>query len=121
MRKRTTDVQGFGTVRTAPKFSPYATAMKRVVAKVGVDELCSSYAKAVVAFNVASASLIVSLAANSRPTDEQIAAEEGARAAVVAARRTVWAAYGKSLDAKPWARPFAPTQRDRRQHRRAAR
>jgi hypothetical protein len=70
--------------------------MKRTSAKADADKLYSAYAKAMVVFNAASASLIVNLAANTRPTDAQIAAEEKARAVVVAARRKLWAAHERA-------------------------
>ena len=58
-----------------------------------VDDLHGVYASAVLAFNASSAALILHLAANSLPSNEQIAAEEESRAAVLAARRKLWAAY----------------------------
>ena len=61
-----------------------------------MKDLRTSYANAVLAFNAASATLILKFAANLRPADEQIAAEEDARAAVVAARQNLWAAYDKA-------------------------
>jgi hypothetical protein len=67
--------------------------MKENAGEPGVDDLHSAYAKAVLAFNLASAALIVHLAAGSRPTDGQIATEEESRATVVAARRKLWAVY----------------------------
>ena len=67
--------------------------MSKKTANPEVDELHGVYASAVLAFNAASAALILHLAANSLPTDGEIAAEEESRDAVVAARRTLWAAY----------------------------
>jgi hypothetical protein len=57
-----------------------------------MDDLRGAYANANLAFNAGSATLILKFAANLRPTDEQIATEEKARAAVIAARRELWAA-----------------------------
>ena len=65
-------------------------------AKHVVKDLRTSYANAVLAFNVASATLILEFAANLRPADEQIAAEEDARAAVVAARQNLWGGVRQS-------------------------
>jgi hypothetical protein len=65
--------------------------MKDTLAKRGVDELREAYATAVLAFSAASSVLVLKLAVNSLPTDEQITMEENARAAVIAARRKVWA------------------------------
>jgi len=59
-------------------------------------ELRGAYARATLAFNAASADLILKFAANLRPADEQIAVEEESRVAVVAARRNLWAAYAKT-------------------------
>lgn len=61
----------------------------------GGDRDREAYAAAVLAFNAASAVLILRLAANALPTDDEIAAEESARAAVVATRRTLWAKYAR--------------------------
>ena len=58
-----------------------------------LDALFQVYRVAVVAFNTASAALMLHLAAKSLPTAQQISAEENARAAVVAARRNLWAMY----------------------------
>jgi hypothetical protein len=58
--------------------------------------LLHAYEAAVLAFNVASATLILNLAAESLPSDEAIAEEERARAAVVAARREVWSLYRRN-------------------------
>jgi hypothetical protein len=69
--------------------------MNDEVAKSEVDRLRDAYAAAVLAFNAASSVLILKLAENALPTDEQIATEENARAGVVATRRTLWAAYAK--------------------------
>jgi len=57
------------------------------------ESLIRAYQVALVAFNAASATLILHLAAASLPTAEEISAEENARAAVVAARRELWAVY----------------------------
>jgi hypothetical protein len=54
--------------------------------------LHAAYASAILTFNAASAALILHLAADSLP-DEQIAAEEESRTAVVVARRKLWMAY----------------------------
>jgi hypothetical protein len=62
-------------------------------------ELRDAYAAAVLAFNAASAILILALAADSRPTDEQIAAEMEARADVESARERLWAEYAKKSSA----------------------
>src|SRR5688572_30886204 len=60
-------------------------------AKTEVDELLSAYALAVVEFNLATAPLVVALTAGVRPSAADIKREENARAAVVEARRKVWA------------------------------
>jgi hypothetical protein len=52
--------------------------------------LVRDYELAVIEFNVAAATLIDRLAANKRPTDQELSAEKAARAAVVAARQRVW-------------------------------
>jgi hypothetical protein len=70
--------------------------MNKKPADPGLDELRSAYANAVLEFNAASAAMILNLAADRAPTDELIAAEEDSRAAVVAARRELWAAYSKA-------------------------
>jgi hypothetical protein len=57
------------------------------------EGLFRAYRVAVVAFNAASARLMLQLAAESLPTAQEISAEENARAAVVAARRNLWATY----------------------------
>jgi hypothetical protein len=58
-----------------------------------MNALRDTYANALLAFNAASAALILSFAADVPPNDEVIAAEEDARAALVAARKKLWAAY----------------------------
>jgi hypothetical protein len=73
----------------------YSTGMAAETVKSDVDRLRHAYAAAVLAFNAASSVLILKLAENALPTDEQIALEEDARAGVVATRRTLWAAYAK--------------------------
>jgi hypothetical protein len=70
--------------------------MNKKPANRRLDKLRSAYANAVLAFNAASAAMILNLAADRAPTDELIAAEEASRAAVVAARRKLWAAYAKA-------------------------
>lgn len=64
--------------------------------KPAMNELRGAYARATLAFNTASADLILKFAANLRPADEQIAAEEESRVAVIATRRSLWAAYAKA-------------------------
>jgi len=58
-----------------------------------LDALLDVYEAAVLAFNAASSTLVVHLAARALPADAEIQTEENARADVVAARRQVWAAY----------------------------
>ena len=58
-----------------------------------LNALRGTYANALLAFNAASAALILSFAADVPPNDEVIAAEEESRAALVAARKKLWAAY----------------------------
>jgi hypothetical protein len=58
-----------------------------------MNALRGTYANALLAFNAASAALILSFAADVPPNGEVIAAEEEARAALVAARKKLWAAY----------------------------
>jgi hypothetical protein len=58
-------------------------------------DLRGAYARATLAFDAASADLILKFSANRRPADEQIAVEEKSRAAVVTARQNLWAAYAK--------------------------
>jgi hypothetical protein len=64
--------------------------------KAAMNDLRGEYARATLAFNVAAANLILKFAANLRPADEQIAVEEESRAAVLTARRNLWAAYAKA-------------------------
>lgn len=61
-----------------------------------MNDLRGAYARANGAFNGASASLTLAFAAKLRPADDQIAAEEEARAVVIMARRNLWAAYAKA-------------------------
>jgi hypothetical protein len=68
-------------------------AMSKVIANPDMEALRSTYARALLAFNAASAALIVSFAADVPPSGEVIAAEEKSRAALVAARQQLWAAY----------------------------
>ena len=69
--------------------------MDEKAATPDMDVLIGAYAAAALAFNAASSTLILKLAENSLPTGEQIATEEVARAAVVATRGKLWAAYAK--------------------------
>jgi hypothetical protein len=64
--------------------------------KTAMNDLRGEYARATLAFNAASADLILKFAANLRPADEQITVEEESRVAVLAARRKLWAAYAKT-------------------------
>ena len=57
------------------------------------EALFRAYRAAVIAFNAASATLILDIAAESLPTAQEISAEENALAAIVAARRNLWAVY----------------------------
>ena len=57
------------------------------------EALFRAYRVAELAFNAASWRLLVHLATESLPTAQEISAEENARAAVVAARRNLWAMY----------------------------
>ena len=82
-----------GIAQKAPEFFSTLRTMSKKTANPEVDDLHGVYASAVLAFNAASAALILHLAANSLPTDGEIAAEEESRDAVVAARRRLWAAY----------------------------
>lgn len=66
---------------------------KKPTTKPAMADLRGAYARATLTFNAASADLILKFAANLRPADEQIAAEEQSRDAVVTARRKLWAAY----------------------------
>ena len=70
-------------------------------AKQQRDDLLDSYEAAIVAFNAASSSLILQLAANSRPTDEELASEQDACAAVVTARLELCAAYDPPTSGHP--------------------
>jgi hypothetical protein len=69
---------------------------KKPATKPVMADLRGAYARATLAFNEASANLILKFAANLRPADEQIAAEEQSRAAVVTARQNLWAAYARA-------------------------
>jgi hypothetical protein len=64
--------------------------------KPAMADLRGAYARATLAFNAASADLILKFAANLRPADAQIAAEEQSRAAVLTTRQKLWAAYAKT-------------------------
>jgi hypothetical protein len=79
--------------------------MKKTQLSPGMDDLRGAYANATLAFNAASATLILKFAANLPPTDEQIATEEAARAAVIAARRELWSA--QRLRGQPLVEPGA--------------
>jgi hypothetical protein len=70
--------------------------MSDKVPKPSVDELLKAYEVAALTFNAAAAPMIFHLLAKSLPTGEEIASEEVARAAVVATRGELWAAYGKA-------------------------
>ena len=74
--------------------------MRMRPATPALDDLRGAYAAALVVFNAASAALILNLAADLIPADELIATEEESRAAVVAARRKLWAAYAKQTPPK---------------------
>jgi hypothetical protein len=58
-----------------------------------MDKLRAAYASALLAFNAASAALIINFAMDVAPSDELVATEESARDALVGARRELWAAY----------------------------
>jgi hypothetical protein len=58
-----------------------------------LDKLRAAYASALLAFNAASAALIINFAMDMAPSDDLVATEESARAALVGARRQLWAAY----------------------------
>jgi hypothetical protein len=62
-------------------------------ANLQAEALFRAYRAAVIAFNAASATLILDIAAELLPTAQAIAAEENALTAVVAARRNLWAVY----------------------------
>jgi hypothetical protein len=79
--------------------------MNKKAQKPAIDDLRSAYAYTTQAFNAASAKLTLKFAANLPPTDEQIATEEKARAAVIAARRELWRA--QRLLAQPISEPGA--------------
>ena len=81
-----------GSAQMGPNSRPTLRAMSEA-AQSEVDELHAAHASAMLAFNAASAVLILRLAANSVPTAEEIATEEEARAAVVATRRKLWETY----------------------------
>ena len=74
----------------------YEKRPKKPAPKPAMAELRGAYARATLVFNAASADLILKFAANLRPADEQITAEEESRAAVITARRNLWAAYPKA-------------------------
>jgi hypothetical protein len=77
-------------------FAPMMKKLKKPATKPAMADLRGAYARATLAFNEASADLILKFAANRRPADEQIAVEEKLRAAVVTARQNLWAAYAKT-------------------------
>jgi hypothetical protein len=81
-------------------FCTYFARMSKKVTKretkPAMGELRGAYARATLVFNAASADLILRFAANLRPSDVQIAAEEASRLAVITARRNLWAAYAKA-------------------------
>ena len=64
------------------------------------EGLLRGYQFAVLAFNAATARLIHHLAALTLPSDQEISAEEDARATVVSTRRRVWDIYRKAHKAK---------------------
>ena len=70
--------------------------MNKEAVKPVVKDLRTLYASAVLAFDVAFVTLDRKITANLPPADGQVAAEEAARAAVVAARRNLWAAFEKA-------------------------
>jgi len=72
--------------------------MKENTAMPELEALLRGYQVAVVAFNAATAGMIHHLAASTLPSDQEISAEEDARAAVVAARRGVWDIYRKGAE-----------------------
>lgn len=63
-------------------------------------ELLRAYGLAVVEFNLASAPLIIALAAQARPSYAEVQREEVARVAVVETRRKLWASYAMSATAQ---------------------
>jgi len=71
-----------------------------------------AYRVAVIAFNAASERLMLHLAAESLPTAQEVSAEEHARAAVVAARRNLWAMY-EDVAAKGTPAAGSPSSRGR--------
>ena len=68
--------------------------MTKARAKPELHELRAAYATAVMAFDSASAVLILHFAAGTLPTNEQVATEEASRAAVIATGRQFRAAMG---------------------------
>ena len=85
-----------GIAQRKSGFAPTFRVMNKEAAKPVVKDLRTLYASAVLAFDVAFATLDRKIAANLPPADGQVAAEEAARAAVVAARRNLWAAFEKA-------------------------
>ena len=65
--------------------------MSEQVAETELDKLLEAYALAAVEFNLATVPLILQPLTRVRPSTAEIAREETARAAVVDARRKVWA------------------------------
>ena len=68
-----------GIAQKRPELFSTLRTMSKKIANPEVDDLHGIYASAVLAFNTASAALILHLAANSLPTDEEIGAEEESR------------------------------------------
>jgi hypothetical protein len=82
--------------------------MKINETKPAMDDLRDAYGAALVVFNSASAALILDFAAESIPSDELIATEEKARAAVVDARRKLWTAAKLKAKSNADVRPERP-------------
>jgi phosphoribosylformylglycinamidine (FGAM) synthase-like enzyme len=64
-------------------------------AKPEADRLLHAYEAAVIEFNLATVPLILALTAHTLPMAAEVLREESARAAVIEARRKVWATYGQ--------------------------
>lgn len=60
--------------------------------------LLNAYLAAAVEFNLGASPLILAMTAQLRPSDAEVLREETARAAVVEARRKVWALYEHRQD-----------------------